>query len=874
MKHLHTFPISLIALLAAIAAQPLWAQNILVTTGEHAAFTRLVLQSQAPILWQLEPRSQGVAPATTRNLRVDAPEAEIDISRAFQRIPRTRLSDLVQTPEGLELQLNCDCPIQAWTERPGLVVLDIGNPEPHSEPEGTATDTSGPAIPLPLRIKATPSSDLARAAGITLARQWPSDPERPSTHASTARQGPMPSPMAEEERQIIMRQLTEQVSGALSQGILDPSQNQSTAIDMIRLSDGDQPAVIPPNLRIMSVLDRPDGESVPLSDDTTNACAAAAVLDFVISPAPRSFNTALAENVTRWIGEFDQPEHSATEDLIVLYLQHGFGAEARALIENALQPITGRDLLLGFADTLEGRQSNSRLRLAEHHQCGPVGAMLAALAGAPLPEVRRHAGEIANAYTLASGVARIGLGGPLIRILLDADAIDAGRVVADTLRRTPHARPQDLQIADALLDLARGDSETAGARLMQMPSEEPESVLLRLQIALETGAAVPESALLNAEAIATSKRSTQLGTDLMAAAIELRVASGMAVAALDMLDRMTDWQGHSSQNHALISRLSDTAWHGVARQAADPDFLEAILHRTDWRAPSLSTETRTALAERLLQFGLIEPAQLLIDPPRTEGQNHMLARLHLDNARPRQALVVLGDDQSDAASTIRAEALMALGDGRQSSRILSGIGDFEAAARAAARNQEWAMAETAWEGNADATRREIARALGGGFAAAPEFERTLAAVDASAFLPRATEAVPTAFSMPEQTETGPDRSGAGAQRTQADFGPMMEQEAVQREAPPEFPLSVNETDFTLESTSPSQPGNATAPGAQEADLRQADIDEIPRAGPETAFIPGALEPNAMQRGALLLSESEGLRAALAPLAVANGIAAN
>src|SRR5690554_3953727 len=103
---------------------------------------------------------------------------------------------------------------------------------------------------------------------------------------------------------------------------------------------------------------------------------------------------------------------------------------------------------------------------------------------------------------------RAGLSGALIQMLVEADAVDAARVVADTLRRTPLARPGDLQRADALLDRARGEALQAGARLTYHASEEVESVQLRLQIALETGATVPPSVLLDAEAIAGSHRAT------------------------------------------------------------------------------------------------------------------------------------------------------------------------------------------------------------------------------------------------------------------------------------------------------------------------------------------------------------------------------
>lgn len=812
-------PISLLCVVLCLFSAPASAQNILVTTGEHASFTRLVLQSARPIAWQLHPRSEG---NEIRTLSIAESEADIDISRAFHRIPRSRLANLIRTQAGLELHLNCDCPINAWTEREGLVVLDIGTPQPMATaPDSPTGPTTG--IILPLRFT---QSDLARSAGVALARTWSADADNPGIADTSVGQGPIPSPIAETERQAIMQQLTAQVAGALTQGILDPSHENPAHLEMIRLSNGDASTAIPPNLRIMSVLDRPDDEPSLLPDDQPNACAAAAALDFVVTSAPGNFNIALAAGLSRWFGEFDQPEQAATEELVTLYLQHGFGAEARALIENAVNPIPGRDLLLGFADTLEGRQSNSRLRLAEQHGCGGAAAMLAALAGAPSPRIRARAGDIASTFAQAPGVLRTGLGGALIRILVESDALDAGRVVADTLRRTPHARSADLQMADAMLDRARGEAVQAGARLTHDAGDDVDSVLLRLQIALETGAFVPESVLLNAEAIASTHRSTTQGKDLLAAVIRLRIAAGTAIDALALVDRLRGWERESTQGRARIEDLGDMLWFGLALQASDPGLLELLLNRTDWRDPSFSVETRTALAERLLGFGLTEAAEALLSAPRAEADRHLLARLHLDREEPDLALAVLGDDQSDSAESLRAHALHARGESQASSRLFAGLGAFDAAARTAVLGRDWAMLQEVWAEDGNLNQRGLARALAG---LTPDADREVAPADE----------VETADPIPT-TDTDP-ASPVAEQILPA------EMEAA-ASAPPGGLASEQEPASEAGAPTPQTPA--------------------PRATLATSDPAPVLNP--MARGATLLAESEELRAAFAPLLIGFG----
>lgn len=806
------------------------AQNILVTTGEHASFTRLVLQSARPITWQLQPRVEG---GTSRTLSITEAGANIDISRAFQRIPRSRLASLIRTQAGLELHLNCDCPINAWTEREGLVVLDIANPPQTASapalPAASATD-----IFPPLRFT---QSDLARSAGVTLARSLSADAGSSGLAGNPAGHGPMPSPLAETERQEIMRQLTAQVAGALTQGILDPSHESPAHLEMIRLGDGDPSTAIPPNLRIMSVLDRPDEDASLLPDDQPNACAAAAALDFAIAPAPGSFNTALAAGLSRWVGEFDQPEQAATEELVILYLQHGFGAEARALIENAVHPIAGRDLLLGFADTLEGRQSNSRLRLAEQHSCGGAAAMLAALAGAPVSRVLARGSDIASTFAQAPGILRNGLGSALISILAEADAVDAARVVADTLRRTPNARPEDLQMADALLDRARGETLQAVARLTHDAGEDIASLLLRLQIALETGAVVPDSVLLNAEAIASTHRSSTQGKELLAAIIRLRIAAGTAVDALALVDRLRAWEGTSTQGRASLEELGDMLWFGLALQASDTDLLEMILNRTDWRNPAFSVETRTALAERLLVFGLTEAAEALLSAPRAEADRQLLARLHFERGEPDLVLAVLGDDQSDAAESLRAHALHARGDSRASSRLFAGIGAYDAAARTAVQARDWAMLEEVTAADGSRNQRDLARALAG---LMPETGRGMQTAS-TAEQPRpelmtdtGTEVAETGdFSAFRETATAARSSGLATAQTQV-------------------PAAGDPTD------------QIQAP--QRTDTTRSEASDL-------AAVQDPLS-SPMDRGAALLLESEALRAAFIPLLTGFGAAEN
>ena len=105
------------ALLAVMSPQAL-AQTVRVQSGEHAEFTRLVLDIGAGRSWQLDPLGDTV------RLRLDPPVDGFDISRVFDLIPRTRLAGLA-VRDGLELTLACPCDIDASRYERRYLVLDI-----------------------------------------------------------------------------------------------------------------------------------------------------------------------------------------------------------------------------------------------------------------------------------------------------------------------------------------------------------------------------------------------------------------------------------------------------------------------------------------------------------------------------------------------------------------------------------------------------------------------------------------------------------------------------------------------------------------------------------------------------------------------------
>jgi hypothetical protein len=115
------------------------AQTVRVTSGEHADFTRIVLQSASALSWDVTPEGR------ERRIQVAAETLDFDPAEIFRLIPRTRVSDLRRVQDGLALTLNCDCDLRISEPRRGVVVLDIHDTtEPQTRPPGAAP-CAGPA---------------------------------------------------------------------------------------------------------------------------------------------------------------------------------------------------------------------------------------------------------------------------------------------------------------------------------------------------------------------------------------------------------------------------------------------------------------------------------------------------------------------------------------------------------------------------------------------------------------------------------------------------------------------------------------------------------------------------------------------------------
>lgn len=652
----------LLVVLAVLGlAGPLQAQVATVTAGEHADFTRVVIRVQPADAWDLS------GEGTDRRLRLANDRTRFNLQALFDRIPRTRLVSARDSGPELLLSLACACPIRAWEERPGLIVIDIADPAPSAPIE----------VPEPRDALL-----LARRVGEALARTMP-EQSAPTTEPSATGLDPG-------QRAALTADLGTSVAIALSQGLLDHP--VADAGPQTGLLDGSPMPNLPENMRIQSALDRTEATSAPASEPTTD-CRGTELLHELLDLEFGSYNAEVSAVVQRLYGEFDQPDPGAQSALILLSLASGLGAEARMMIDNATEPLAGRDFALGLSDVLEDRRSNSRMRLASAIDCGGVTSLAAVLAGADRARIPRHGHGIALTFTQLPATLRAVIGTDLVEALILAEAIDAARIIADSVIDSVWASPEDISRLRAMLARSRGDLSSASRHLEQVIGPDLSTLQARLDIALQASQPLPDGMLDDAESAAATGRNDEAGPEVMARIIRLRARNPNPADAFAALDRLETWLADTPENRRFIGNLRDEVWSRLATNTDPAALIEAVLARSDWRGEDLAPATRRALAARLVDYGFAQSALTLITDDLTPEGQILQARGALAMGDPETALSLVVPSQDRDAIELRAAAYRAMGDSAAAAAELAQLGEVDAALHDAILAGNWRLVE-------------------------------------------------------------------------------------------------------------------------------------------------------------------------------------
>jgi len=690
----------LMAALLSVLALPAMAETFRLRSGEHADFSRLVLDGlPADTPWTL-----GRA-GSEYELRLELEGAGFDTGQVYRLIPRSRLL-AVEDAGGaaLRLRVATDHHAMAFKTPGGALVIDIrAGPPPAGSRFEQPFDPQGEPAPVPAMGSAGYRPVVEPSPRLEVFWRGEVGAVAPAPSASVAARPlapSLPDPRVVQAEADLMMQL----GRAAAQGLVEidvpdpralvvPPEPLAPAPDGGGgVEDGVQAASEPPGIALpeMSASDppaAPPGEPAPaghfaIHAETSidramantierpavtsdgEACLPNAAVDLAAWGDARPFSEQLADAQVSLLGEFDRPDPPAVERLVKLYLYHGFGAEARATAAAFGLQEDSADLLLTLAQILDDGHARAPGPFAGMADCDTAAALWAVLAEARIaPGATVNHGAVLRGFSALPLHLRRALGPGLAERLIEAGATDTARAVRDAILRAPGDHGPALQMIDARLDLAQGKTAAAEAELGAVVRSDgplgPEALILLIDSHLAEGRPVPPSLTEDAAALAFEHRAAALGPALTRAQVLALASVGDFAAASEELARAgSRWNPDVRRSlvrelAAMLSNWPDDAVF-LARYFADRDLFD----RAD-----LPVDLRLDVAGRLLDSGFAAEARQALGPARTLAEGRMIvARAALVELDARQALALLAGMVGAEPAALRAEAYSLLSD--------------------------------------------------------------------------------------------------------------------------------------------------------------------------------------------------------------------
>ncbi|PCD75920.1 hypothetical protein [Pseudothioclava arenosa] len=662
----------LFAIFMLIATQ-LAAEPILVRSGEHADFSRLVVMTPTGTDWTLERQADGY------RLDLDIENPEFLLEQVFNLIPRTRVLDVSRSnrPSGLTFRTADSVSAAAFQLSDGGIVLDF-----RSEPEDThaklAPESEGGKLVQEIArsypsiaVHADSFPGVWEAAGtpsvVTIPEALPSVVPKLS-EAPDAR-------LAEAESNLL-----EQLGRAAAQGLIhlplssgeDASADPEFASDpKDGMNDEEQGAGEAPAghlaVKSLTAIDRDAGVEARAMPQFVGAgsCPAEGSFDVAswIDDEPATAQIAAARRDL--YGEFDRTSPEDVVRLARIHIAFGFGDEARALVEAFDLPEKDALPIHLMAAVLSEGSTHEFTGLAQLSSCdGPV-ALWAVLATSEDIATVINFEAIKRTYSALPSHFRGFIGERLVQRLIGLGAKEEARAILAAFERVAPAESGAADMMTARIDLATGAKDRAIDRLGHVARtaevESPQALLLLVEEIVARHDVVERHLTETAAALAFELRKDQSGAPLQRAyALGLGSAGDFegAFGAATVLPEFPDVESLYPQTLATLFEM-------VARIELDPLFLKTYFsHREKILRVSLKADTRLKIAERLVELGFSAAARDALNAEtRALGRGRrVLAQTALAEKDGPAALAYLSGLNGAAEDRLRAEALMLLGD--------------------------------------------------------------------------------------------------------------------------------------------------------------------------------------------------------------------
>lgn len=693
-------------LLFAALLTPVMAigEPVVVRGGEHADFTRLVLDVPRSVKWNLEQ-------AEDLRLKLEGIRADYVVQDALKKLSANRVLSVAPSSNGSELviALNCDCDVKSFYAGPKMLVVDIyGDP---SVQQTVATNASLPSSGQIMLDAEQPSDgfELPLFTSTALASTSPSG----STRLAETVSQDSAKELGDTAKRLVQTkaQLITQFSRVASQGLLTTSGNtplpverdQPEATPDLPLPQSEHSVVPDPeglNLRAISSVDRDYllSGTPPRFSVNGERCMADDVLDVQNWAGGEDFSERVGSLRLKLVGEFDKKDATTAIELAKTYIHYGFGAEAlQTLNDIELPPSLGH--LRAMADIVEDGELREGTIGGWHYDCETSAALWAALSSQPISaEIALNQAALLRSFGALSPSLRAHLG-PSLYTSLKADVSPTSELLdklASLMERGRISEDPAVQLVAADMLIAHGDAEKALQSLDEVIEtngpDAPKALVKKIDTFIAAGSAVPTRYQELALAYAHEYRRDQLGSELA------RVNILALASASRFDDAYSALEAESEASNSPPSKETASFFLKMLTQnSEDVTFLKHSFEVSRSEL-SLDPEIENLTARRLIKLGFPEPAAAFLDAAAGGdiGRARLLLRatVALQQGRPRQAEVELLGLSGREVEGLRARARV-MGDNHKGARLsFAMLGERELAAEQAWLGSEWEQLRT------------------------------------------------------------------------------------------------------------------------------------------------------------------------------------
>ena len=732
--------ITLAAMLLALLPCVGLAQSVVLRSGEHDDFTRLVFDMPSDLRWRVDrPERRKLA------VTFDARGLDLDVSSVFDRINTERISEVTPLPngDGVSIELACRCSADSFLHQDDMLVIDIRDAIGVVEPlEGDLAETEQARNASTVDLDHEVLSELRLGPDPGIGPRLEQSMLVPRFRANGQSQALAVQnvPLSSQEGDF-ERMLAEQLARAATDGLLDPAISISLVPDKGVVSE-EPPLPVSENRTVTidaKIASRTSNDRETRVRIGGDVCIPASVLDLASWGDDDTLRKGIPELRGKLFGEFDRLDDEIAVTLAKAYVYLGFGAEARALLD--LLPEPPDPGLFALAGIVDGEIDRVGV-FAGQSNCEGHAALWALLGSATLPkEAEVNSNAVLRSFEALPLHLRTSLGPRLAIRLAEEGAPDAARSLLGRLSRALGKSDEQMAFSAAQVDKLGGAVGTARQELKRIAdgtgSNAANAVADSIEIAVREGERIDPKMGDLAAAYATELRGTDQGSRLWLAQVRALAASGRYDDAFRVLRTDTD--------HPLDLReqAASDALLIVEDAASETDFLKQVVAGTETFDGIVRPEAALAIARRLLDLKLPDPAERWlsfggVDPASREARL-LRARVHLARSEPEQAEIAIVGLQGEDALRLRARARELMGDYQYATSAYASLGEEQQSEEAAWLAGAWplldgrndpigrtaAVVETSVPDPGDAPSLSMAEALAGASSEARDTLRKL-----------------------------------------------------------------------------------------------------------------------------------------------------